>query len=72
MSTYGYASWGLWRDTGHLASSPYSKKRLNIKSFSILIAAAVFIVLLAILSIAAFAFYFNSLKTDSSEGSLIF
>lgn len=66
-SHYGYTSWGLWRDTGHLSPSVYSKKRINIRSFSILIMSAAFIVLLAVLSVAALAFYFSTFKSDSNE-----
>lgn len=66
-SHYGYTSWGLWRDTGHLSPSIYSKKRINIRSFSILIMSAAFIVLLAVLSVAALAFYFSTFKSDSSD-----
>lgn len=66
-SHYGYTSWGLWRDTGHLSPSIYSKKRINIRSFSILIMSAAFIVLLAVLSVAALAFYFSTFKSDPNE-----
>ena len=66
-SHYGYTSWGLWRDTGHLSPSVYSKKRINIRSFSILIMSAAFIVLLAVLSVAGLAFYFSTFKSDSTE-----
>jgi hypothetical protein len=66
-SHYGYTSWGLWRDTGHLSPSIYSKKRINIRSFSILIMSAAFIVLLAVLSVAALAFYFSTFKSDPSD-----
>lgn len=69
-SHYGYTSWGLWRDTGHLSPSIYSKKRINIRSFSILIMSAAFIVLLAVLSVAALAFYFSTFKSDSTECKL--
>ena len=66
-SHYGYTSWGLWRDTGHLSPSIHSKKRINIRSFSILIMSAAFIVLLAVLSVAALAFYFSTFKSDPTE-----
>lgn len=66
-SHYGYTSWGLWRDTGNLSPSIYSKKRINIRSFSILIMSAAFIVLLAVLSVAALAFYFSTFKSDPAE-----
>lgn len=66
-SHYGYTSWGLWRDTGHLSPSVYSKKRINIRSFSILIMSAAFIVLLAVLSVAGLAFYFSTFKSDPAE-----
>ncbi|CAG9800280.1 unnamed protein product [Chironomus riparius] len=71
-SHYGYTSWGLWRDTGHLSPSVYSKKRINIRSFSILIMSAAFIVLLAVLSVAGLAFYFSTFKSDSTESMLVF
>lgn len=57
----------LFLNTGHLSPSIYSKKRINIRSFSILIMSAAFIVLLAVLSIAGLAFYFSNLKPDSNE-----
>lgn len=60
----GYTSWGLWREPGHLSPSIYSKRRINIRSFSILIMSAAFIVLLAVLSIAGLAFYFSTFKSD--------
>lgn len=63
----GYTSWGLWREPGHLSPSIYSKRRINIRSFSILIMSAAFIVLLAVLSIAALAFYFSTFKSDSID-----
>jgi hypothetical protein len=66
-SHYGYTSWGLWRDTGHLSPSIYSKKRINIRSFSILIMSAAFIVLLAVLSVVALAFYFSTFKSDAND-----
>jgi len=67
-SHYGYTSWGLWRgDTGNLSPSIYSKKRINIRSFSILIMSAAFIVLLAVLSVAGLAFYFSTFKSDPAE-----
>lgn len=63
----GYTSWGLWREPGHLSPSIYSKRRINIRSFSILIMSAAFIVLLAVLSIAGLAFYFSTFKSDSID-----
>ena len=66
-SHYGYTSWGLWRDTGNLSPSIYSKKRINIRSFSILIMSAAFIVVLAVLAVAGLAFYFSTFKSDPSE-----
>lgn len=66
-SHYGYTSWGLWRDTRNLSPSIYSKKRINIRSFSILLMSAAFIVVLAVLSVAALAFYFSTFKSDPSE-----
>ena len=63
-SHYGYTSWGLWTDRRNLSPSIYSKKRINIKSFSILLMSAAFIVVLAVLSVAGLAFYFSTLKSD--------
>ncbi|CAO1368759.1 unnamed protein product, partial [Diamesa hyperborea] len=71
-SHYGYTSWGLWRDTGNLSPSIYSKKRINIRSFSILIMSAAFIVVLAVLAVAGLAFYFSTFKSDPSESFLVF
>lgn len=66
-SHYGYTSWGLWRDTRNLSPSIYSKKRINIRSFSILLMSAAFIVVLAVISVAALAFYFSTFKSDSND-----
>uniref|UniRef100_A0A182LSG0 SEA domain-containing protein n=1 Tax=Anopheles culicifacies TaxID=139723 RepID=A0A182LSG0_9DIPT len=71
-SHYGYTSWGLWRDSRNLSSSLYAKKQKNIKSFSILLMSAAFIVVLAVLCVAGLAFYFSTFKTDLSETILAF
>uniref|UniRef100_A0A182F267 Uncharacterized protein n=1 Tax=Anopheles albimanus TaxID=7167 RepID=A0A182F267_ANOAL len=71
-SHYGYTSWGLWRDSRNLSSSLYAKKQKNIKSFSILLMSAAFIVVLAVLCVAGLAFYFSTFKTDLSESILAF
>ncbi|XP_031623658.1 proteoglycan 4 [Contarinia nasturtii] len=67
---YGYNSWGqgLWRDSRNLTpSSTYSSKsRSSIKSFTIILMTAAFIVILAVLSVAALAFYFSTFKSDDS------
>ncbi|XP_040169066.1 mucin-2 [Anopheles arabiensis] len=71
-SHYGYTSWGLWRDSRNLSSSLYAKKQKNIKSFSILLMSAAFIVVLAVLCVAGLAFYFSTFKADLSETILAF
>ncbi|XP_055299242.1 mucin-2 [Sitodiplosis mosellana] len=65
---YGYNSWGMWRDSRNLTpSSTYSSKsRSSIKSFTIILMTAAFIVILAVLSVAALAFYFSTFKSDDS------
>lgn len=69
-SHYGYTSWGLWTDRRNLSPSIYSKKRINIRSFSILLMSAAFIVVLAVLSVAGLAFYFSTLKSDPIDCKL--
>uniref|UniRef100_A0A182JID0 Uncharacterized protein n=1 Tax=Anopheles atroparvus TaxID=41427 RepID=A0A182JID0_ANOAO len=71
-SHYGYTSWGLWRDSRNLSSSLYAKKQKNIKSFSILLMSAAFIVVLAVLCVAGLAFYFSTFKTDLTDSILAF
>ncbi|XP_052864128.1 mucin-5AC [Anopheles cruzii] len=71
-SHYGYTSWGLWRDSRNLSSALYAKKQKNIKSFSILLMSAAFIVVLAVLCVAGLAFYFSTFKTDLSGSILAF
>uniref|UniRef100_A0A182K7I4 SEA domain-containing protein n=1 Tax=Anopheles christyi TaxID=43041 RepID=A0A182K7I4_9DIPT len=71
-SHYGYTSWGLWRDSRNLSSSLYAKKQKNIKSFSIILMSAAFIVVLAVLCVAGLAFYFSTFKADLSETILAF
>lgn len=67
-SQYGYNSWGMWRDSRNLTpSSTYSSKsRSSLKSFTIILMTAAFIVILAVLSVAALAFYFSTFKSDDS------
>lgn len=70
---YGaYNSWGMWRDSRNLTpSSTYSSKsRSSIKSFTIILMTAAFIVILAVLSVAALAFYFSTFKSDDSTYSI--
>lgn len=66
---YGYNSWGMWRDSRNLTpSSTYSSKsRSSIKSFTIILMTAAFIVILAVLSVAALAFYFSTFKSDDCK-----
>lgn len=68
-SQYGYNSWGMWRDSRNLTpSSTYSSKsRSSMKSFTIILMTAAFIVVLAVLSVAALAFYFSTFKSDDCE-----
>lgn len=66
-SHYGYTSWGLWRDSRNLSSSMYTKNNKNVKSFSIILMSAAFIVILAVIAVAGLAFYFSTFKSDSSE-----
>lgn len=69
-SQYGYNSWGMWRDSRNLTpSSTYSSKsrRTSIKSFTIILMTAAFIVVLAVLSVAALAFYFSTFKSDDCK-----
>lgn len=68
-SQYGYNSWGMWRDSRNLTpSSTYSSKsRSSIKSFTIILMTAAFIVLLAVLSVVALAFYFSTFKSDECK-----
>lgn len=71
-SQYGYNSWGMWRDSRNLTpSSTYSSKsrRTSIKSFTIILMTAAFIVVLAVLSVAALAFYFSTFKSDDCKHS---
>lgn len=70
-SHYGGASqynggWGLWRDTGNLSPTTMSSttKRRSIKSFSIILMTAAFIVVLAVLSVAGLAFYFSTFRNE--------
>lgn len=62
----GYnGGWGLWRDTGNLSPTMMSvSKKRSIKSFSIILMTAAFIVVLAVLSVAGLAFYFSTFRND--------
>lgn len=78
MSKYSYATdhsigshyggynggWGLWRDTGNLSPAMSVTKKRSIKSFSIILMTAAFIVVLAVLSVAGLAFYFSTFRGD--------
>lgn len=68
-SQYGYNSWGMWRDSRNLTpSSTYSSKsRSSLKSFTIILMTAAFIVILAVLSVAGLAFYFSTFKSDDCK-----
>uniref|UniRef100_A0A1A9W3Z0 SEA domain-containing protein n=1 Tax=Glossina brevipalpis TaxID=37001 RepID=A0A1A9W3Z0_9MUSC len=70
-SQYGYNTWGIWREARNLAPSTYSAKAYpnyqKTKSFSIILTTAAFIVLLAVITIAALAFYFSSVKAGLEE-----
>lgn len=70
-SQYGYNSWGMWRDSRNLtpSSSFSAKSQSNIKSFTIILMTAAFIVVLAVLSVAALAFYFSTFKSDDCKYS---
>lgn len=68
MSSHnGYNSWGIWRDTRNISPSAFNKKRRNIKSCSIILMTAAFIVVLAVLSVAGLAFYFSTFKSDIDD-----
>lgn len=59
----------MWRDSRNLTpSSTYSSKsRSSLKSFTIILMTAAFIVILAVLSVAALAFYFSTFKSDDCK-----
>lgn len=61
--------WGLWRDTGNLSPTTMSSttKRRSIKSFSIILMTAAFIVVLAVLSVAGLAFYFSTFRNEADN-----
>lgn len=70
---HGYNSWGIWRDHRNLSPSAASmKKQKNIKSFSIILMIAAFIVVLAVISVACLAFYFSTLKSDMDDCEFFF
>lgn len=69
-SQYGYNSWGVWKDSRNLTPSlsySSSKNKKSVKSFTILLMTAAFIVMLAVLSVAGLAFYFSTFKSDLNE-----
>ncbi|XP_017473762.1 PREDICTED: mucin-2 [Rhagoletis zephyria] len=75
-SQYGYNAWGIWRDGRNIAPSTFSAKThthyQKPRSFSIILTTAVFIVLLAVISIAGLAFYFSSVKANLEDPVLGF
>ncbi|XP_067621076.1 uncharacterized protein [Eurosta solidaginis] len=75
-SQYGYNAWGMWRDGRNIAPSTFSAKThthyQKPRSFSIILTTAVFIVLLAVISIAGLAFYFSSVKANLEDPVLGF
>ncbi|XP_055377329.1 uncharacterized protein LOC129609442 [Condylostylus longicornis] len=69
---YGYNNWGIWREQS-LAPSVYSSKsRHEVKSFSIILSTAAFIVILAVISVAGLAFYFGTFKSNLDEPVMMF
>lgn len=70
-SQYSYNAWGIWRDGRNIAPSTFSAKThthyQKPRSFSIILTSAVFIVLLAVISIAGLAFYFSSVKANMED-----
>ncbi|CAD6999916.1 unnamed protein product [Ceratitis capitata] len=75
-SQYSYNAWGIWRDGRNIAPSTFSAKThthyQKPRSFSIILTSAVFIVLLAVISIAGLAFYFSSVKANLEDPVLGF
>ncbi|XP_059616271.1 mucin-2 [Phlebotomus argentipes] len=72
-SHYGYNSWGLWRDSANLSLSALSStKKRGVKSFSIILMTAAFIVVLAVLSVAGLAFYFSTFRSEMDDSLLVF
>ncbi|XP_049302708.1 mucin-2 [Bactrocera dorsalis] len=75
-SQYSYNAWGIWRDGRNIAPSTFSAKThthyQKPRSFSIILTTAVFIVLLAVISIAGLAFYFSSVKANMEDPVLGF
>lgn len=65
----GYNSWGFWPDTRNLTPSSYASSKSNskVRSCSIILMTAAFIVILAVLSVAALAFYFSTFKSDLND-----
>ncbi|GAB0098565.1 hypothetical protein DMENIID0001_143110 [Sergentomyia squamirostris] len=69
----GYNSWGLWRDSANLSLSALSStKKRGVKSFSIILMTAAFIVVLAVLSVAGLAFYFSTFRSEMDDSILVF
>lgn len=64
-------TWNMWHDGRSMAPSVFSAKpyihRQKTRSFSIILTTAAFIVLLAIICIAAFSFYFTSVKSGLED-----
>lgn len=63
----GYNGWGLWRDTGNLSPALSVTKKRSLKSFSIILMTAAFIVVLAVLSVAGLSFYFSTFRSDLDD-----
>lgn len=69
----GYNSWGLWRDSANLSLSALSStKKRGVKSFSIILMTAAFIVVLAVLSVAGLAFYFSTFRSEMDDCEYFF
>ncbi|XP_055682003.1 mucin-2 [Lutzomyia longipalpis] len=69
----GYNSWGLWRDSANLSLSALSStKKRGVRSFSIILMTAAFIVVLAVLSVAGLAFYFSTFRSEMDDSLLVF
>lgn len=63
----------LWKDSRNLTHSSFgssTRKKKSLKSFTVLLMTAAFIVMLAVLSVAAMAFYFSTYKSQSNDCKL--
>lgn len=77
---YRYNGWGMMNDIGSRKLAPsvsYSSsgdipRKNRVKSFTILLLTAAFIVMLAVLSVAGLAFYFSTFKSEYSESECLF